>query len=199
MADQDYTRDENPHQGPSHSFGKNIGTRTAPATGDRERSIAQGRETQRANVARPSAMPPTTSGTHGYGPFTLMRRVSDDMDRLFENLGFGRGLGTSSSSAWGTDRDPWNVNAFENDAGWLPQVEAFRRGDKFVVRADLPGTMKEDVHAEIEDGVLSTLGEKSGADGRAACALTRARRTLDLVAMKRVLERDLGAPEYASP
>jgi HSP20 family protein len=160
MADQDRASDENPHQGPGDSFGKNIETRTTPATSDRERSIAQGRETPRANAARPSPLPSRASATHGYGPFTLMRRLSDDMDRLFENLGFGRGLGTGTPSLWGTDRDPWSVNTFENDAGWLPQVEAFRRGDKFVVRADLPGTRKEDVHAEIEDGVLTISGQR---------------------------------------
>src|SRR5690242_6646661 len=132
MTDQDYTRDENPHQGPSHTFGKNVGTakdanatsrsaatetassptttggstRTTSRTAtDRERSIAQGRESPRTNVSRPAATAPVRTGNTGYGPFTLMRRLSDDMDRLFENFGFGRGAGLGAAPFWGTDRD----------------------------------------------------------------------------------------------
>src|SRR5215831_1480732 len=48
--DRDYTRDENPHQGASHSFGKNIGTNA-----DRERSIATERETRSPGAARTAA------------------------------------------------------------------------------------------------------------------------------------------------
>jgi HSP20 family protein len=148
MVDRDYLRDENPHQGASHSFGKNLGTTT-----ERERAIAQGREDAGTNVDRSSATTAVRGGTSGYGPFTLMRRLSDDMDRLFENLGFGR--------AFGTERDLWNGNAIETDSSWWPQVEAFRRGDKFVVRADLPGIKKEDVHATIEDGMLAIWGQRA--------------------------------------
>lgn len=188
MANQDYTRDENPHQGPSHSFGKNVGTTNDPnvsarsggagttsspgtattgrstttsrTTTDRERSITQGRETPRTSVDRSSAIAPVRS-VYGSGPFTLMRRLSDDMDRLFENLGFGRSFGLGATPFGGTDRDLWGGSPIENDAAWLPQVEAFRRGDKFVVRTDLPGIKKEDVHAEIEDGVLTISGQRT--------------------------------------
>src|SRR5215475_511068 len=80
--DRDYTHDENPHQGPSHSFGKNIGS-----TSDAERSIATGRETRNPSATRA----PVRGG--GGGAFALMRRMADDMDRLFENFGLGRAVG----------------------------------------------------------------------------------------------------------
>ena len=160
MADQDYTRDENPHQGPSHSFGKNVRAASSPGTTtDRERSITQGREGVQTNIRRSSA--PARGGDYGYGPFTLMRRLSDDMDRLFENFGFGRSFGLGTAPFGGTDRDLWRSSTIENESAWLPQVEAFRRGDKFVVRADLPGIKKEDVRAEIEDGVLTISGQRT--------------------------------------
>jgi HSP20 family protein len=43
----------------------------------------------------------------------------------------------------------------------MPPIETFRRGDKLVVRADLPGLRKEDVSVEIDDGVLTISGERS--------------------------------------
>lgn len=162
MADQDYTRDENPHQGPSHSFGKNVGTASSPGTAaDRERSIAQGREGPQTSIRRSSSTAPVRGGDYGYGPFTLMRRLSDDMDRLFENFGFGRSFGLGTTPFGATDRDLWSGSTIEKEAAWLPQVEAFRRGDKFVVRADLPGIKKEDVHAEIDQGVLTISGQRT--------------------------------------
>jgi HSP20 family protein len=143
--DRDYMRDENPHQGASHSFGKNIGR---SETTDRERSIESGRE-----GGRPTTPPRQSAPARG--AFTLMHRLSEDMNRLFENLGFGRAV---SSIA---DRELWGGSSGETEASWLPQVETFRRGDQLVVRADLPGAKREDVKAEIDNGVLTISGHRS--------------------------------------
>ena len=90
-----------------------------------------------------------------------MRRWSEDMDRLFQDFGFGRlGFGLS----------PWrNIADVGRQIGsrragrteWAPQVEVFRRGDNFVVRADLPGLKKDDVKVEVEDDVLTISGERN--------------------------------------
>ncbi len=91
--DRDYTRDENPHQGASHSFGKNIGR------SDAERSIETGRETRNTNATSAPADAPAR-GT-GSKAFTVMRRMADDMDRLFENFGLGRAFGLGApGSVW---------------------------------------------------------------------------------------------------
>src|SRR5438105_2737203 len=71
-----------------------------------------------------------------------MRRMAEDMDRLFGD--FGLGSPTSGREL----------------ATWSPQVETFRRDDQLVVRADLPGMRKEDVKVEIDDGILSISGER---------------------------------------
>jgi HSP20 family protein len=151
--DRDYMRDENPHQGASHSFGKNLG---AAQTTDRERTIESGRETGRAGTpAKQSSTAPARGPVSG--PFTLMRRLSDDMDRLFENLGFGRAVGLGAPA----DRALWRGTSAEADAAWLPQVETFRRDDKLVIRADLPGAKRDDVKVEIENGVLTISGHRA--------------------------------------
>ena len=143
--DRDYARDENPHQGASHSFGKNVGT------SDTERSIATGRETRDTSTTRALTTAPRGTGS---GAFTLMRRMADDMDRLFENFGLGRAFGLAVPAGL------WR-GATADEATWLPEVETFRRGDKLVVRADLPGLKKEDVKAEIDNGMLTISGHRS--------------------------------------
>jgi len=145
--DRDYTRDENPHQGASHSFGKNIGR------ADSERSIETGRETRNPTAASAPASAPAR-GT-GSRAFTVMRRMADDMDRLFENFGLGRAFGLGAPGGL------WRGAQAEDQAAWLPEVETFRRGDKLVVRADLPGLKKDDVKAEIDNGMLTISGHRS--------------------------------------
>jgi HSP20 family protein len=43
---------------------------------------------------------------------------------------------------------------------WTPQIETFQRGDRFVVRADLPGMKKDDVNIELTDDSLVIEGER---------------------------------------
>jgi HSP20 family protein len=158
MADQGFRpRDENQRQTAGATTAK-TDDRPAPGAerGDRERSIATGRDTsQSTGVGRRTAGAPAL----GFGPFSLMRRMTEDMDRLFANFALGRGLGLGSRLASDVDRDVWSGSGAE--ATWVPQLETFRRGDKLIVRADLPGMKKEDVTAEVSEGVLTICGERS--------------------------------------
>jgi HSP20 family protein len=87
--------------------------------------------------------------------------MADDMDRLLENIGTGRAAEVFPALATSLSRDVWNDGPASDRGIWSPQVETFRRGDKLVVRADLPGLKKEDVKVEIEDGILTISGERS--------------------------------------
>ena len=81
-------------------------------------------------------------------PFTLMRRLSDDMERIVEDT-------------WGARRLPRVFRAFElPDMRWTPNIEAFERKGEFVVRADLPGMTKDNVKVEVSDGELVIQGER---------------------------------------
>ncbi len=127
--------------------------------GESERSIATSRDTATGTglTRRP--------GYGGYGgglaPMNVMNRLADDMDRLFESFGFGR-TGWGLTPAFGTFADrPLSIAPGIGDGSWIPQVETFRRGDKLVVRADLPGLRKEDVNVEVADDQLTISGERS--------------------------------------
>jgi HSP20 family protein len=77
-------------------------------------------------------------------PFGIFRRMQEDMDRLF--AGFGRhGL----------------ISPFGEEAvDWSPAIEAFHRGNEFVVRADVPGLSRNDLNVEVGEDRLTIRGER---------------------------------------
>ena len=126
---------------------------------DRERSIQTGREAARSSspsspVENRDRVPPIYQRAAGLAasPFGFMRRMAEDMDRLFQDFGLAQSptLGLPQSS----------VRDLSRPVSWIPQLETFRRGDKLVVRADLPGMKKEDVQVDVEDGILTISGER---------------------------------------
>jgi HSP20 family protein len=82
----------------------------------------------------------------GFGPFEMMRRWHEDIDRFF--AGFGSGQGWLSPFG---QREPGD---------WRPAIEAFHRGNEFVVRADVPGLSREDLTVEVGDDALTIQGER---------------------------------------
>lgn len=87
-------------------------------------------------------------------PFTFMRRFSEEMDRLFEDFGFGPGW-----LAPGFERGLDRLGTLAGDT-WVPQVEVFERDNQLIVRADLPGMTKDDVKVDIDDNSLVIRGER---------------------------------------
>ena len=88
-------------------------------------------------------------GGYGVGPFSMMRRITDEMDRLFENFGLGRSFFPSE---------------FGGEAGaslWSPHVEVSERDGKIVVYADLPGVKKEDVSVEVNPDSITIQGQRN--------------------------------------
>ena len=105
---------------------------------------------------RGTAVDPYDYAAYGGSPFRLMRRLNDDLDRLFENFGFGRLFPETNL--------PTGVARFGGQEGvpalWSPHIEMFEQNGKLVVQADLPGLRKEDVHAQIEDDAVIISGER---------------------------------------
>jgi HSP20 family protein len=127
----------------------------------RERNIDTGRE--RGGRAPSSFERPYSASIRGQSssPFSLMRRMAEDMDRLFDTFTQGRSFQPTLRSAF--DEDLWGGGGGLSSGTqtiWSPQVEVIQRGDKLVVRADLPGLRKEDVDVEVENDVLTITGER---------------------------------------
>jgi len=79
-------------------------------------------------------------------PFSLMRRISEEMDRVFQDVGLAREAG------------------FEREGreaiGWVPAIEVKQQDGKFVVNAELPGLSPNDVKIEVANDALVIQGER---------------------------------------
>jgi HSP20 family protein len=72
-------------------------------------------------------------------PFSLMRRMSEEMDRAFAHA-FGQAGGST--------------------AGWYPAIDVREQNGQLQVHAELPGLKPEDVKVEITDDALIIRGER---------------------------------------
>ena len=72
-------------------------------------------------------------------PFSVMRRMTEEMDRAFQ---------TSNSANGGS-------------ALWAPAVEVSQTDSRYVVRAELPGLKPDDVQIEVTEDGLVLSGERA--------------------------------------
>jgi HSP20 family protein len=139
------------------------GTGTSTWAGGR-----QGREMQPRGM---SSLSPYYGGSgFGSGPFSIMRRISDEMDRLFENFGMGGSL-FPSQGRQGEGQGAWDVGGYNEgmQSMWSPHVEVCERNGKLLIEADLPGMKRDDIHVRVEDDEVIIQGERrnetSGSQG----------------------------------
>jgi HSP20 family protein len=79
------------------------------------------------------------------GPFALMRQGIDEMDRWFSRL-------SRSSPSW--------MPSVQRAGDWMPALEAFQRGSEFVIRLEVPGMTRTDLHVEAGDDAITIRGER---------------------------------------
>ena len=106
-----------------------------------------------------SSMSPYYGGSgYGSGPFSVMRRISDEMDRLFENFGMGRGLFQNEPGQGGS----WDVGNYGEGTPsmWSPHIEVCERNGKLLIQADLPGMKRDDIHVRVEGDEVVIQGER---------------------------------------
>jgi HSP20 family protein len=101
---------------------------------------------ERRETAPLSALREPFPGTALPRPFALMRRLSEDMDRLFEQF-FG-------SSLMAGER----IGAM--GGSWWPAMDVYQRDNKLIVQADVPGVPRENIKVEVRDNQLFISGER---------------------------------------
>ena len=62
-----------------------------------------------------------------------------------------------------TMNDPYTPRAEDALEAWAPPVEIFEKGDHLVIRAEIPGVQKDELHVGIENGVLTLEGDRKQA------------------------------------
>ena len=72
-------------------------------------------------------------------PFALMRRFTEEMDRVFADFGGSRG---------------------SESVVWSPPIEVSERAGRFEVLAELPGLRENDIKVEVTEGGLAIQGER---------------------------------------
>lgn len=109
----------------------------------------QERENRETGLERRSQGGMQNRGMSTWEPFSMLDNFRNEMDRLFQDFGFGGGLAFP------------NFRGFTGETyNWIPQTEIFKRDNELVVRADLPGLNKEDVDVDIDNDVITIHGER---------------------------------------
>jgi HSP20 family protein len=83
----------------------------------------------------------------GLTPWRPIRDM-EDMERRFDEL-FSRPFLPAT----------WRRLPLE-ERGWAPAIEVFEKGDKFVIKAEVPGMKEEDVDVSVVGDTLTIRGEK---------------------------------------
>ena len=82
-------------------------------------------------------------------PFTLLRQMTSELDRVFDE------------SAWPAFRWPsFRAKPALEATSWFPEIDVFEKGGRLITKIDLPGLKREDVKVEVADGHLAISGER---------------------------------------
>jgi HSP20 family protein len=123
----------------------------AQTTTQTAKSGDQNQQPQGQATARGSQQQPVVSsrGAHALGlplnpveffrmnPYTLMRRMTEEFDRMIGSTGREQG-----------------------ESAWAPAIEVTQDEGKYIVRAELPGLDPDAVKAEITDDAIVIQGER---------------------------------------
>ena len=110
----------------------------------------EGSTKQHNGKARALRKAPAVESPESLAPGSLVRKFMNEVDRLAEDFGVGRGL--FSSLERGLHNGTWGA--------WSPQVELFEHDGELVLRADLPGLSRDDVKVELADNAVTITGER---------------------------------------
>ena len=78
-----------------------------------------------------------------YDPFEQIEQLQKDMNRFFDFAGDFLPEKTGSQGLW------------------TPPIDVIEEKDKYIVKADIPGVVKEDIDVSVDHNVLTVSGKKS--------------------------------------
>lgn len=99
---------------------------------------------------------PYGGGGYGTGPFSLMNRISEEMDRLFESFGMGRNFFPEDMAQMRRGGGGQGAAAL-----WSPHLEVCERNGKLLIQVDLPGVRREDVNVQLEPDAAIIQGQRT--------------------------------------
>ena len=129
-------------QQPGASTTVHTASQSGAQTGGAERDPLSARTMTGAGAAPSAWLPHLTSMWEE--PFSMMRRMSEEMDRMVERF-IGRAPGFSGPS---------------NLPQWTPAIEVSQQGDTLMISADLPGMARQDVKIEVRGEKLIIEGQR---------------------------------------
>ena len=79
-------------------------------------------------------------------PLNVLRRLNEEVGRLFDDNYYGTGDSDQTSAA---------------TSHWAPAVDIKEEADRFVLRADVPGVDSKEIDITMENGVLTIKGQRN--------------------------------------
>lgn len=98
------------------------------------------------NIEPTKVQPPARVEPAAVSPFRTLERFADEMTRMFDDFGLGRGSRRLA--------DPGDLLT------WAPRVDVTQHKDELVVRVDLPGLEKDDVKVNVTEDAVTIHGER---------------------------------------
>jgi len=89
---------------------------------------------------------PARPETATTGPFRTLERFAEEVNRIFDDFGLGRG-GTRFSG-------------YEGAMTWAPRVDVSQHKGELIIRADLPGVDKDEVKINMTEDTVKIHGER---------------------------------------
>jgi HSP20 family protein len=103
-------------------------------------------------AAAEAEAPPPKPARGDVGPLGFVRRMAEEMDRLFEDFGLPR-PGFVGRPMLRREFGPLV-------AEWIPTIDIREAEGQLIVQADLPGLTKDDVKVELTGELLTIQGER---------------------------------------
>jgi HSP20 family protein len=111
---------------------------------------------RRGGLQATRGWPGLLGGGISASPWELVRRMSEEMNQLFDSLG-GTGAGPAGAVP---DRRQTSGTA----PLLVPRTEVMQQPDALLVRVDLPGLAADEIDVTVEDGLLAIAAERRQED-----------------------------------